>query len=714
MDNSLEMFDSLRSVFGNVNVKETQKKIVVSGIRAGDIIRDMNKFWKTTKITQNLFDTVSNGSFTFDKFFAPDVVYMLENIKYYRNRYTSIKAINAIVTGMMENTWLKGTLPVDPRTTPGRLDFSKLKNLTFEPKSYQMEYFNNYNYRLNQYGLNGDLIAAAPGVGKTYMTSAIAEMLGADLIIVFCPKIAVQAVWVDSINEMFKTPQTIWNSVDMGPYQGQRWMVCHYDQMGQVADFIRNTKNWVGKNVVTILDESHNFNDPNSGRSVMYLGICRTLGSKNNLQASGTPVKALGAEIITLLRTVDPLFTPEVELRFRKMFGREASKGLDIIKQRMGLVSFKIEKKELKLQPPIMRSYPIKIPNGDRFTLPEIKKVMIEFIKEREKYYRERLPSDQKFWDQCVMLARSKITNREDKIQFDEYLSLVHAIAKTPDPRYLGEEMKKANSYEKNVFERYLPREMIERFRDVKSVIKYVRLKIQGEVLGRIVGGMRIEAHVAMVPYIDWVGITEDSEKKTIAFTTFVECIEESVKVCTQKGLVPATVYGKNSNELTSTVKRFDEEPDLNPLIATYASLSTAVRLTMANTMILINSPFRGYILEQAISRIFRMGQDTQTYVYQCVLDTGEIPNISSRSADILQWSQDQVAAIMGIKAPYEVGDTFGPAVEAIDPAKFNYDENEWLYQSLQASYESYGIVIDRAPFTLPTQAKPFIPAWMR
>lgn len=704
------MFSQIRSVFGSVEVNQTPTKIVVSGIRAHDIIRDMNKFWKTTKITQHLFSTVSGGKFTFDKFFAPEVVYMLENIKYYRNRYTSIRSINSIREGMLANTWLKNTLPVDKATVKGRLDFNKLNNMTFVPEQYQMEYFENYNYRIDQYGLNGDLIAAAPGTGKTFMTSAIAEMVSADIIFVFCPKIAVETVWVESINEMFKEPQTIWDSVTQGPYAGQRWVVCHYDQMGLVADMIRNTANWKGKNVVTILDESHNFNDPNSARSTMYLGICATLGSRNNLQASGTPVKALGAEIITLLRTVDPLFTPEVEVRFKKMFGREASKGLDIIKQRMGFVSFMIEKKELNLSPPIMRPYPIKIPDGDRFTLPEIKKVMTAFIKEREAYYRARQPEDHKFWDRCVMIAKSKLITREDKLQFDEYLHTVHVIAKTPDPRYLGEEMKRANAYEKNVFEKLLPREMIEQFRDVKSVIKYVRLKIQGEVLGRVVGGMRIEAHVAMVPFIDWVGITENTEKKTIAFTTFVECIEASEATCIKQGLKPATVYGKNSNELAGTVKRFEEDKKLNPLIASYASLSTAVRLTMADTMILINSPFRGYILEQAISRIFRKGQDSQTYVYQCTLDTGEIPNISTRSADILAWSQAQVEAIMGIKAPYEMGE----AMESIDPASLDYDENKYLYGLLQASFELYDIEIDKRQFEFPKQKSPAVPNWLR
>lgn len=131
---------------------------------------------------------------------------------------------------------------------------------------------------------------------------------------------------------------------------------------------------------------------------------------------------------------------------------------------------------------------------------------------------------------------------------------------------------------------------MIHQFRDVKSAIKYPMLKIQGETLGRILGGKRIECHVAMVPHVDWVGIVESTEKKTIMFTSFVEALEASESHVRKLGMTPLTVYGKTSNELASIVKKFDQDPKLNPLLATYASLATAVRLTMADTMLILNS----------------------------------------------------------------------------------------------------------------------------
>lgn len=707
------MFDSFRSIFGGVTVKETATEIIVSGVRAYDIVRDMNKYWKTTKITANMFNDVSRGSFRFYKFFAPEIMYMLDGIMQYRSRYTSVKAIAAIKQAMFENTWLSSTKFTDENSVPGRLDFRRLSNMTFTPKEYQSEYFKDYSYRLDRYNLNGDLMAVGAGLGKTFLGSAIAEMLSADLIIVFSPKNVLSTVWLESIPEMFKTKQSIWSTIHNKPYNGERWIVTSYEQIGKVIEILRNPKVIQGKIVATILDESHNMNDPNSQRSQQYQLAVKLSGSRNNIMGSGTPVKALGAEIITLLRVVDPMFTPQVEERFRKIYGKEASKGLDIIQHRLGLVSFKVEKKELAVQPPIMRPYPIKIPNGERFTLPEIKKDMEKFINERWVYYKQRRPQDDKFWNECITIHKAALKSSTAQKEFSEYLRLVELVKKTPDPRYIGEEIKETNRYEKMVFEPTLPRAMIHGFRDVKSVIKYTALKIQGECLGRVLGGKRIEAHVAMVPYVDWIGIVESTEKKTIMFTSFVEALTESEKHCIKLGLKPLAVYGKTTNELASMVKRFETDSNLNPLVATYASLSTGVRLVMADTMILLNSPFRAYILEQAISRIYRMGQDSQTYVYQGTLDTGDVPNISTRSADILAWSQEQVSQIMGIKSPFQEGEVY--ANEEIQDllVENNLDENKVLHRILQKAFENYDIDIPEGQF-IPSKPKSIVPVYLQ
>lgn len=70
-------------------------------------------------------------------------------------------------------------------------------------------------------------------------------------------------------------------------------------------------------------------------------------------------------------------------------------------------------------------------------------------------------------------------------------------------------------------------------------------------------------------------------------------------------------------------------------------SLFTVKAFTMANLMIMIDTPFLH--LQQTIARIERLGQKEQTYVYIASLDTGSEPNMSTRTLDILKWSQSQI-----------------------------------------------------------------------
>jgi hypothetical protein len=118
------------------------------------------------------------------------------------------------------------------------------------------------------------------------------------------------------------------------------------------------------------------------------------------------------------------------------------------------------------------------------------------------------------------------------------------------------------------------------------------------------------------------------------------------------KGFIPCMVYGGTNSEVTSIITKFERDPDINPCIATYQSLSTAVPLIVANTVILLNQPFRDHEWDQAVARVDRIGQDSQVYVFEILLDTGVEPNISTRSKDILLWSKAQISAIMGSDVP--------------------------------------------------------------
>ena len=524
---------------------------------------------------------------------------------------------------------------------------------------------------------------------NTYISMALAEMLEADLVVVVCPKNATERVWESEIKKLFKTPQTYWIYQQGKKWDNQRFAVFHYEALKEALAMAKANK-FNGKKTFVILDESHNLNEETSQRTQQFIELCRQLRPSDVLPMSGTPIKALGAESIPLMLMIDPLFNEEARVRYKKIYGRDGKRAVDILNHRMGLVSYKVEKHQLGLDKPIMKKLPIKIPNGNDYTLTAIRKDMSDFIDGRFKYYKERQERDYDIYFNCLKIYEASIKTPLQRSEFDTYQKYVKMIrAAKGDARQVGEEIKWSNSYEKNVITPTLPKNMVHLFKDVKSIYKYVNLKIQGEALGRVLGRKRIDCHVDMVPHIDFKGIAESTTKKTVVFTSFVDALEMADKHIATIGMNPITVYGKTNSELANSVRLFERNEDVNPLCATYQSLSTAVPLVMADTMIMIDAPFRAYIHEQAISRIHRLGATTQTIIWECQLDTGNEPNISTRSSDILAWSQDQVQAIMGMESPFKVeegNDNLRVSTEEFD-IHLDYD---WTPESI--AFEDYSV----------------------
>jgi hypothetical protein len=211
------------------------------------------------------------------------------------------------------------------------------------------------------------------------------------------------------------------------------------------------------------------------------------------------------------------------------------------------------------------------------------------------------------------------------------------------------------NRFEKEQISPILSREDKIRFIDVKSIVKYLHLKIRGECLGTIVGGARIACTVEIARNINYNQVCESVEKKTLVFTSYVDALREASMTCSKQGLTPIEVYAKTNKNLSEIVATLTKNEAINPLIATFDSLSTGVPMTMCNALLMLNLPFRDYELQQAIGRISRLDSNTDTYVYTAYLDTGDKPNISTRTKDILEWSQKQVEAIVGISTPYDL-----------------------------------------------------------
>lgn len=661
-----------KRMLGIVYVEQKNDIIEIGGVATQTLARDIQSTWSTSKIHSNMFLDFGRRSLSFKQFYALEVHYMLQRLLKNRRNWTSRNTIISAIKQLEENTWLSRLQ--EGAEVPKILDRSKLSMFHKTPLPHQAEFFDEYEKGRARLGLKGFLLAAGAGSGKTLTDLMVAEMVHSDFVIIVSPNNAVYRVWKKAIAGLdgegceFKQPQSIWIAGENQPYKGQRYLVTHFEGLEKL---IAAAKTLHGK-ITIVLDESHNFNEMKSNRTNLFIGLCHDTKSENIIWASGTPIKALGGESIPLLKTIDPMFDAQVEASFKQIFGINALRALDILRNRMGFINFRVEKADVVDNKPSEKSISVKLPNGADYTLSAISTAMSEFIAQRMDYYKKNYATYENTYETCLAHFEETATS-EQRTQLKEYRRQVKIVKQNPDPRYTGDQMKFCNDFEIKQIMPTLTLEDRKAFKSAKSVIKYVNLKVMGEALGSVLGKARSRLHVEMLDHIPFQEIMAEAEKKTVVFTSYVEVVKRADAIFKSQGLKPMLVFGETNKNLATNVGAFEKDPSVDPLVATFPSLSTAVPLIMADQEIFLNVPFRDHELVQAKARVDRLGQDTPVKFVFVYLDTGKEPNISTRSKEILDWSKQQVAMIMGQDYNGEAAETMDGYIASLE----SYDERE-------------------------------------
>lgn len=639
-----------RSLFGIIDVSEEKGKITISGVSAHLLIKDMKKIWNTSKIASAMFIEVRRSKVVILSFFALELQYILETFLNSTGLSSSKRSLVRLLAQLKENTWLSS---VNSSASYNWLDYGKLDEITFKLLPEQRKFLERYEQSKLRYGLRGMMLAAAPGSGKTINSLALSLATKAEKVIIVSPKNAIDRVWAATLNGNFKTPQNPFvSNMKREPSVKDKYFVIHYEYLGKFLEFAKQLK---GYKVQIILDESHNFNEINSNRTGLFLQLGEITNAADILWMSGTPIKALGAESIPLIRSIDPLFNKQTEEAFKKMYGRDAKRTLDILSHRMGIISYFVPKANVMSDKPIEKEVQVTMPNGDYYTLEAIADRMATFIVERTEYYKKLRPGMIDYFYKMLDLVEPKL-NRVQLEDFKKYKTFVTRISKYGfDPVTDAPMIVFSNQFEKNVVIPNLPQSERKQFKDIKSVVKYPELKIRGECLGRVLMKDRMQCHLDMIAHAGLPELIESVEKKTLVFSSYVDVVDATAQYLEKLSFYPLRIYGGTNSELASLVSRFEKDERLNPVCATYQSLSTAVPMTMANCVILLNQPWRSYEREQTVARAHRIGQDKPVSVYSILLDTKGKPNISTRSADIMQWSKEQVDAILGFNGDIAV-----------------------------------------------------------
>lgn len=639
------------------SVEKVGSYYVVNGINLNAFEIDLRNNFGTSVIFNRMITKVNNRRFRIHNFFMVELAWILDHFTTNKNkrqvdRYrVGMYKYKSLYDEIKTKTWIESTFK---QYAPYNVD-AALKLFKMVPFLGQREFLEDYSRIKFGYQLRGCLLDASPGSGKTFTSLIWSAMISPYKTIIVVPKHLVNKPWVDEMtNKYFKVPPKIWTSIDgtdpLRHTDAQYFIIYKENLRRGEYDQLVNVISKGGKEPIKIIvDESHNYNEHKSQQTQGLIELCNNSAVSDVLFMSGTPIKAQGRETFALFTVIDKFFDKAVQDDFLKMYGRDNAFLNEMLAHRLGRIKFTISAIEGMGKPPEPINVKVSFPGAERYTLNAIRAEMMDFITERVDYYNKVLPDYIRDWHRVVEHYRGWIQGdlREEE-QLDRYVEIVNYFRTNGYNNFTDADKSKFCHVVEAKIENELKGEDLKYFRNIKSAVKYVGLKIRGEALGRVLSRARMEAVRDIIQHANLPAMINAVTKKTVIYTSYIEVIRELTKYFEEQGMQSAYVHGENSSDIDKVVNEFGRNKEINPLLTTYNTLKEGYPLLMANQLILMNSPFRSYELKQTIARIYRKGQDAECFVYMIDLDTGAEENITSRSIDIMEWSKEQVDILLG------------------------------------------------------------------
>lgn len=624
-------------------VIEKDNKYIIKNFPIVSFLSSLKKEYKTTKFKHLLTIagiklSKNKRTIVIHKFFIPELIYLLRKLGY------PTKLINTII----ENTWLNET---GEASVNNRVNLSLIKkHMNLKLKSYQQEFIEKYDVLRQRHMLNGYLLSFDQGMGKTLTALALMQSLNKSKVIIIAPKSVLHTVWVDHIERFFKSKKVVYVSSDGKNIDiNADYFIVNYEALGKLQEVIPKLASG-SESVGIIVDESHNFLRIKSDRTQELIQLRKSLHCNDCLLLSGTPLKAVGIEMIPILMLLDNFFDMEALAIFKKAFGVNTTVANDVMHARLTIMmERKLKADGLDLPPKNEHTIKVAIPHGDNYTVSKVQEGMKIFAEERFKFHEDKM---HEYLDQFREVMEwikenSPIAKSEE---FLRYLSEVEYLrSMTIDMRNteISEKVQWVNIYERKVILPALPNDVKRKFKDCKSAVKYVHLKVRGEVIGQYLMRLRMEMTSAMVEHANLKEYIDGAIKKTVIFTSYIDTVKRTGDIVTKLGYDPIVLHSGAKMDAKKAVNMFNNDPNLNPLISSVSMLMTGVTMVVANTMIFLNKPFRYTDYVQASDRIHRIGQDTKVDVYTILLDTGAKGNLSTRMEEIMDWSKNQFSELV-------------------------------------------------------------------
>lgn len=652
----------LRDFFNIISVEERNNITYVKNV-SGEVVKELvDTTWRHPRLSKNIFTYVGKTFFSFNSFFGPDIVFMIDRIiESGTYGWKTTEVLTRVKEQIYKHTWMARTL----KTYPSLIDLTGLNQFKLTPYAKQRSFFKDLDATLSKYGSRGFLLAGVPGSGKTYVGLATSICLKPTTTyrptIVISPKPARDYVWGTSIREtLFKKSRSVW------VYDTGQELVNGYDYYvftPESADMAVALARVLVKNNIpyfTIVDESQKFNETGSIRTTRIVELCSLCVEEYFLWLSGSPIKKLGSEMIPFLTAADPiLFDKDTRARFRRIWGLSPGLASEIFYNRFNdQISFTISDKDVGKKPPDYRDIIVSatLEEAHPFLITSIREEMRVYMQQRLDLYKSDMEHYKTVIRRAFSMYEDTLVTQDDIAEWHLYQDRYNRD-KYNEPNVTTYVKQWVRNYEHQKIMPTLGVTLRADFPVALSITRTMLERVRGEALGKVVAKRRADCAYFLATKVDIPSLISGAAAKTMIFASNKDPIQKLSVDLTKLGFSPLVLT--NDSQITA----FANDPTVNPALTTFSYLSESLPFTMANLLIMLNKPFRQYTWEQTIARIARLGQTRTAYIRALVLDTGTEPNISTRGDIIINSCRTDLRGLIG-------EDFSGPVPAVIDPLK--------------------------------------------
>jgi SNF2 family DNA or RNA helicase len=505
---------------------------------------------------------------------------------------------------------------------PLHINWSILDKQKIVLESFQKEFINRYATYVPKYNLKGNVLAFEQGLGKSITSISLMLAREKDRVVIVCPKSLIP-VWKNELeNVAHIDPKTI--TTGNRPSAKTKWLITNYEAIGKISPAY-----YQKANTGLILDESQYIKELRSQRTQATLFMIKNSQIDDILLLSGTPIKGDINEWLPYLLILDPMIDEALAKQLVNAFFTDPKVIEHIASVRLGIyVSRELKSKRLKLPPKEIRDIKVRVNDVKRYTWPVLKKEMQKLL---PKLTKELTHTYKKDWKRIYEILKEKNADWKDLKKFSKLMSDIK-------PRKDKEEQidKIINKW-MNLLDKKEDRDALWNVR--MAVVNFV-----AHVRGKVVNGLLVQRRVELVTNIVERNIDTICElislgnKKSVVVGTVIKPLKLATQQIIEKcQRTTSIVTGETPTEdRKRIVDNFRKEKDPRVLVGSIGTIGVGFTLISADTMVVLNPPWRYSDLEQVMDRIHRIGQDAPVKIYIMRLVTKEL-NIHDHMFQISQ-----------------------------------------------------------------------------